>query len=240
MGSDTELDFHPEQMLALQFNKITGGIYGYSTYRETLFALKGYILMLQFLPSIVQKRADNPLHWKFGGPKFSETGDQVTVIPGKDEILASKTEIENKLSGEDFYTDVLAQAEELYKTGGGAERLQDYVQAYKERVLLGLGIPLTVATLAGGQEIKWGTLNFELMEDETRENQQPLEDLATDYVIPRLLLNLGSPTPVSWLSRSPMGLAMLRICMIPACAIRPIPKNTAKANRRKKLWILRA
>ena len=34
-------------------------------------------------------------------------------------------------------------------------------------------------------------MNFELMEDETRENQQPMEDLATDYVIPRLLLNLG-------------------------------------------------
>lgn len=191
MGSDTELDFHPEQMLPLQFNKITGGIYGYSTYRETLFALKGYILMLQFLPSIVEKRADNPLHWQFGGPKFSETGAQVTVIPGKDEILASKTEIENKLSGEDFYTDILAHAEELYKTGGGAERIQDYVQMYKERVLVGLGIPTAVVTMAGGAEIKWGTFQFEMLEDETREYQQGVEDLANDYVTPRLLLNLG-------------------------------------------------
>jgi hypothetical protein len=56
--------------------------------------------------------------------------------------------------------------------------------------MLGLGIPLSVATLGGGQEIKWGTLNFELMEDETREYQQQVEDLVVDYVNPRLLMNL--------------------------------------------------
>ena len=189
--SDQELDFTAEQMLALQFNKITGGIYGYSTFRETLFALKGYILMLQFLPTIVQKRSDNPLHWKFGGEKYTENGTQVTVIPSKDEVRANETELSLKQSGEDFYTDIHATAEELYKTGGGAERINDYIQAYKERVLLGIGIPLTVATMAGGQEIKWGTLNWDVVHDETRENQQQEEDLINDYVTPRLLLNLG-------------------------------------------------
>ncbi len=190
MGSDTELDFHPEQMLPLQFNKITGGIYGYSTFRETLFALKGYILMLQFLPTIVQKRADNPLHWKYGGNKYTETGAQVTVIPAKEDILASKTEIESKLSGEDFHTDILATAEELYKTGGGSERLNEYVQAYKERVLLGLEIPQAVVTTNAG-EIKWGTIQHEILEDAIREYQSDVEAFNDSYVTPRLLLNLG-------------------------------------------------
>ncbi len=190
MGSDTELDFHPEQMLPLQFNKITGGIYGYSTFRETLFALKGYILMLQFLPTIVQKRADNPLHWKYGGNKYTESGGQVTVIPSKDDILASKTEIESKLSGEDFHTDILATAEELYKTGGGAERLADYLHAYKERVLLGLEIPQAIVTTNAG-EIKWGTIQHEILEDAIREYQHDLEAFHDNYVTPRLLLNLG-------------------------------------------------
>jgi hypothetical protein len=190
LGSETELDFHPDQMLCLGFNKITGGIYGYSTYRETLFALKGYILMLQFLPSIVQKRADATLHAKFGGDKFTETGQRITVIPPDSEILAQKQVLENRTPGEDIYTDVHTTIEEVYKSKGGTERIDALLQYYKERVLLGLGIPLTVATMAGGQEIKWGTLNFELMEDETREYQQQVEDLVVDYVNPRLLMNL--------------------------------------------------
>ncbi len=191
LGSETEIDFHPEQILSLQFNKITGGIYGYSTYRETLFALKGYLLMLQFLPTIAHKRADTTLHFKMGGNKYTETGGQVTTIPTTEEILAAKQFIENRMPGEDIYTDVFTMVDEVYKGGKGGDRIDSYLQAYKERVLLGLGIPLTVATLGGGQEIKWGTLNFELMEDETRENQQQVEDLVTDWVVPRLMLNLG-------------------------------------------------
>ncbi len=207
LGSETELDFHPEQLLALQFNKITGGIYGYSTYRETLFALKGYLLMLQFLPTIVQKRADTTLHAKLGGPYYTETGQQVTLRPSQDEILAQKSFIENRMPGEDIYTDSFTAIEEVYKSRGGTERIDSLIQAYKERVLLGLGIPMTVATLAGGQEIKWGTLNFELMEDEVREYQRHVEDLVVDYVAPRLLLNfrpgreLGDGPEVEYRSR---------------------------------------
>ncbi len=191
LGSETELDFHPEQILALQFNKITGGIYGYSTYRETLFALKGYILMLQFLPTIVQRRADSPVHFRIGGPQYTETGQQVTMVPTNDEISHQKTTIENRMPGEDIYTNLFTDSKELYQGKTGTDRIDTYLQTYKERVLLGLGIPLTVATLAGGQEIKWGTLNFELMEDEIREYQQQVEDLVNDWVISRLMLNLG-------------------------------------------------
>jgi len=191
LGSESEIDFHPDQILSLQFNKITGGIYGYSGYRETLFALKGCLLMLQFLPSIAQKRADSTLHIKMGGNKYTEQGSQVTTIPTNDDILSQKQFIENRMPGEDIYTDIFTVIDEVYKGGKGSERIDSYIQAYKERVLLGLGIPLTVATLAGGQEIKWGTLNFEIMEDEVREYQQQVEDLVNDWIIPRLLLNLG-------------------------------------------------
>ena len=191
LGSETELDFHPEQMLLLQFNKITGGIYGYSTYRETLFALKGYMVMLEFLPSIVQKRADSTIHWQMGGDRKTESGREVTTIPTQDEILGQKTFVENRGAGEDVWTDIHTVSKMLYAGSGTTERVNEFLQYYKERVMMGLGIPLTAATLSkGGAEVKFGDLSFELMEDETRENQQKEEDLITDYVLPRLLLNL--------------------------------------------------
>ncbi len=192
MGStDPEIDFHPDQILPVQFNKITGGIYGYSSFRETLFALKGYIMILQFLPTIGQKRADATLQVKMGGTKYTETGQQVTVIPSDDDIKAQKAIIESRMPGEDIYTDVLTSVEEVYKSrGGGTDRIADFLQYYKERVLLGLGIPMSVVTTAGGTEIKWGSLQMEMVEDEIREYQQVLEDVVNDYVLPRLLMNL--------------------------------------------------
>ncbi len=191
LGSETELDFHPEQMLLLQFNKISGGIYGYSTFRETLFALKGYLVMLEWLPSIVQKRADATIHFRIGGNKYTETGQQVTTIPTQDEILNQKSMIESRVPTEDIWTDIMTDSKELYSSAGSTERINELLQYYKERVLMGMGIPLTAATLSkGGAEVKFGDLSFELMEDETREHEQKVEDLVNDYVLPRLLLNL--------------------------------------------------
>ncbi len=191
LGSETELDFHPEQMLLLQLNKISGGIYGYSTFRETLFVLKGYLLMLEFLPSIVSKRADSTVHFRIGGPRKTETGQEVTTVPTQEEILYQKSWIEGRASGEDVFTDIFTDSKLLYESGGGSERVNEFLQYYKERVMMGLGIPMTAATLSkGGAEVKFGDLSFELMEDETRENQQKHEDLIDDYIIPRMLLNL--------------------------------------------------
>ncbi len=191
LGSETELDFHPEQMLLLQFNKISGGIYGYSTFRETLFVLKGYLLMLQFLPGIVNKRADATVHFRVGANKFAENGQQVTTIPTQDEIQNQKALVESRAPGEDVWTDILTDSKELHSSTGGTERVNELLQYYKERVMMGLGIPLTAATLSkGGAEVKFGDLSFELMEDETREHQQKEEDLVNDYILPRLLLNL--------------------------------------------------
>jgi hypothetical protein len=178
-------------MLLLQLNKITGGIYGYSTFRETLFALKGYLVMLEFFPGIVQKRSDTTIHFQHGGDKFTENGKQVTTIPTQDEILNTKTWIESRAPGDDIHTDRFVESKPLYQGGDGMERISELLQYFKERCMMGLGIPMTAATLSkGGAEVKFGDLSFELMEDETRENQQKQEDLIIDYVLPRLLLNL--------------------------------------------------
>ncbi len=130
------------------------------------------------------------LHFKMGGDKHTETGAVVTTIPTNDEILSAKQFIENRMPGEDIYTDIFTAAEEVYKGGKAGDRIDSYLEAYKERVLLGLGIPMAVVTTAGGAEIKWGSLQMDMVEDEIREYQQVLEVLNDDYVTPRLLMNL--------------------------------------------------
>jgi len=190
LGTDTELDFHPEQCLHLAFNKITGGIYGYSMYRSVLFTLKGFLIMVQFLPSIVEKRADPLLHIKLGGDKFT-AGIRETSIPSQPDFDAKVARLGARMPSEDIITDALTSIEEIYKGRGSAERVEQYITTYKERVMMGLGIPMSVATMSGGAEIKWGTLNFELMEDEIREYQDAVEDLVNEYVIPKIMLNIG-------------------------------------------------
>ena len=50
---------------------------------------------------------------------------------------------------------------------------------------------MAAATFSGGGEIKFGTLQFELMDDETRENQQTVSNLINDWILPKVMLNLG-------------------------------------------------
>jgi hypothetical protein len=190
LGSDTELDFHPEQIFHLAFNKITGGIYGYSTFREVLFTLKGFLIMLQFLPSIVEKRADPLLTVTVGGEQ-TIGGVKQWVTPTNEDFLVAKDRIASRMPGEDIFIDAMTKIEEVYRGRGSAERVEEYITTYKERIMLGLGIPMSVASMAGGAEIKWGTLNFELMEDEIREYQMTVENLVNEWVIPRIKLNLG-------------------------------------------------
>jgi hypothetical protein len=196
LGTDTELDFHPEQCLHLAFNKITGGIYGYSMYRSVLFTLKGYLIMVQFLPSIVEKRADPLLHIKMGGDEF-KAGIRETKIPSKPDFDAQVARLGARMPSEDIITDAMVSIDEVYKGRGSAERVEQYITTYKERVMMGLGIPMSVATMSGGAEIKWGTLNFELMEDEIREYQDIVENLVNEWIVPKLLLNIGGGDPDS-------------------------------------------
>jgi hypothetical protein len=196
LESDTELDFHPEQCLHLAFNKITGGIYGYSMYRSVLFTLKGYLIMVQFLPSIVEKRADPLLHIKIGGEQM-RGGLRETWLPKPDEFNAATARLGARMPSEDIITDAMYTIDEVYKGRGSAERVEQYITTYKERVMMGLGIPMSVATMTGGAEIKWGTLNFELMEDEIREYQETVENLVNEWIIPKILLNIGGGDPDS-------------------------------------------
>src|SRR2546425_11596847 len=100
--------------------------------------------MLQFLPSIVQKRADSTLHARIGGDRFTETGQRVTTIPTGDEILGQKQAIENRMPGEDIYTDIQTTIEEVYNGKRGNEHIGTVLQYYKDSGLRGTGIRLHV------------------------------------------------------------------------------------------------
>ncbi len=188
-SSNQEIDLHPEQVLHLRFNKLPDGIYGYSMYRETVYVLKGYMVMLQFLPGIVQKRSDPLLHFKQGGNVKTIDGvEQTEYLRGEDFIKWQST-IQNRQPGEDVFSDVLTSVEEVFKGASGPlAGIEQFIQIWKERVLMGLGIPQTmVDVLKPGGEIKWGELKFEVLEDEIREYQEAVEDLLNDRIIPRLL-----------------------------------------------------
>lgn len=191
LGSQTELDFHPDQCFHLAFHKIFGGIYGYSTFRETLFVLKGYLLMIQFLPQIVEHRADPLLDIAIGGEMIGPGGLKNTWLPNEKDFELVKSRLAARMPGEDLFHDAMTKVEEVYKGRGEAERIDEYITLYKERILLGLGIPMAAATFSGGGEIKFGTLQFDIMDDETRENQQKVASLINDWVTPKLMLNLG-------------------------------------------------
>jgi hypothetical protein len=186
-SQQVELDFHPDQMFCLQFNRLPDGIYGYSLYRETMYTLKGYLLMLQFLPTIVQKRADPLLHFKFGGDIKLPTGVEITEVPSDDDIEVEKERFVTRQPGEDIYTKVTADIEEVFKSGRNSADLVDFIRQYKERVLLGLGVPLSIAVSESGQEVKWGSMKYEVSEDEVRiDYQMPIEDEINRKLLPLL------------------------------------------------------
>jgi hypothetical protein len=186
-SQQVELDFHPDQIFCMQFNRLPDGIYGYSIYRETLYALKGYLLMLQFLPTIVQKRADPLLHFKFGGDVQLPTGLTVTEVPSDDDIEMEKERFIARQPGEDIYTKVTAEIEEVYKGGRNSQDLIDFIHEYRDRCFLGMGIPLSIGVNEAGQEVKWGSMKYEISEDEIRlEYQMPIEEEFNRKLMPLL------------------------------------------------------
>jgi hypothetical protein len=188
INSNVEIDFHPDQILHIAFNKLPGGIYGYSMYRETIYALKGYMIMLQYLPAIVQKRADPLLHIWIGGRILGEDGRERDYLPSDTDFQKWKSQIMNRQAGEDIFTDMLTHIEEVYKSGAGSlQGIQEYIQAWKERILVGLGVPGSLFDIIrAGSEVKWGELKFEVLEDEIKEYQQDLEDVINEVLVPRL------------------------------------------------------
>ena len=122
---------------------------------------------------------------------YDTSGRQVSVMPTEADLAATRQRVEGRMAGEEIYADWLTNIEQVYKTSGQLGGIEELINDYKERVLLGLELPQSVVTAAGGQEIKWGSFQFELLEDSTRENQQLVEEFTIDYIIPKLLLNLG-------------------------------------------------
>jgi hypothetical protein len=204
MGSNVEIDFHPRQMIHLRFNRLPDGIYGYSHYRECIFALKGYMVMLQYLPAIVQKRADPLLHLVLGKRIMGEDGRERDYLPSDTDFAKWKSTILNRAPSEDIFTDMLTTIEEVYKTSGLISGINDYITVWKERILLGLGIPQTMMdVLRPGAEVKWGELKYEVLEDEILEYQQEIEFLINEKLLPRLIegdaeFHFNPITPEDW------------------------------------------
>ncbi|MEM3617897.1 MAG: hypothetical protein QXK47_02350 [Candidatus Bathyarchaeia archaeon] len=205
LGSNVEIDFHRDQIMHIAFNKVPGGIYGYSMYRSTIYVLKGYMIMLQYLPAIVQKRADPLLHLILGGTVKSEDGREKTYLPTQQELEQWKSTIQNRQPGEDIFTDALTTIQEVYKSHvGSLQGIQEYIQAWKERVLVGLGIPSSLFDIVTrGTEVKWGELKFEVLENEIIEYQEDLADKINEVLVPRLCsgeaeFHFNPITPEDW------------------------------------------
>jgi len=183
LQQNVEIDLHRDQVLHLRLNRI-GGLYGYSLMRETIFALKGYLLMLQYLPQIVAKRADPVLNFKMGGV-ITDGMQTRTYIPTAEEFQIAAKRFATRQSGEDIYTDILTSVEEVYKSQGPLSAIFNFMQLWKERIYLGLGIPTALSEIQGG-EIKWGTLKFEVLEQDIHEIQEDIEDLVNEKILPRI------------------------------------------------------
>ena len=183
LQQNVEIDLHRDQVLHLRLNRI-GGLYGYSFMRESIFALKGYLLMLQYLPQIVAKRADPTLNFRMGGV-VTDGLQTRTQIPTTEDFQLAAKRFATRQSGEDIYTDILTQVEEVYKSQGPLNAIFNFMQLWKERIYLGLGIPTALSEIQGG-EIKWGTLKFEVLEQDIREIQEDIEDMVNEKIIPRI------------------------------------------------------
>jgi len=203
--SDNVVNLAADQVFHLKFNCIVSAIFGSSLIRETIYALKAYIIMLQYLPAIVEKRAYPPLHVKTGMQSvYGDAGQQRTYLPSDEDVETVKSNFAARGATEDYYSDILTTIEEVYKSAGSLAGIQEYIQAWKERVLVGLGIPASLFDIVKtGSQVKWGELKFSVLVDDVMECQEDLEDLVNTQLMP-MLTNSGAewhmkpPTPEDW------------------------------------------
>lgn len=206
IGSNVEIDFHPEQILHIRFNKITDGVYGYSHMRPSIYAIKGYMVMLQYLPAIISKRADPLLHIRLGGEITGPDEKKSTYLPGKDDFDQWKANIMNRQPGEDIFTDVLTNIEEVFgrSVSSTMQGVSEYITIWKERIYMGLGIPPSlVDIMRPGGEVKFGDIKMEVMEDEIKDYQDQLEFVINEKLVPRLVsgdceFHFNPITPEDW------------------------------------------
>jgi hypothetical protein len=203
-ATNSEIALHPKQCYHLKFNTIVGGLYGYSSMREGFYTAKAYCMMMQYLPAIVQKRADVRLHLKYGG-NVKHDGQEDTVLSPRNGFDAWQARVSAIAPTEDLYTDILTSADQLYKSDGPLRGLNELIQVWKERLLIALGVPTALLDPQGNntQEIKWGGLKFEILENEIRECQEAIEDLINEQFMPQWIggdakFRFNPITPEDW------------------------------------------
>jgi len=202
--AQSEIPLYPAQVVHLRFNRVVGGIYGYSMIRESFFTLKAYLLMMQYLPAIVQKRADVKLHVKYGGDMKNGDNVQTFLAPaeGMDAWIARTSNI---APSEDLYTDIFTTIEQIYKNEGTVRGINELIQIWKERILIGLNTPSSLLDPQGAAvgEIKWGGLKFEMLENEILEYQQEIARVINEKIVPRVCtgdaeFHFNPITPEDW------------------------------------------
>jgi hypothetical protein len=208
LESNQEPNFHPDQILHLKFNEVVGGTYGYSMIREAFYTIKAYLLMLQYLPAIVQKRADPLLHIQYGGLIKTPDGTEQTVLSkgqNDSDMATWQAGLMYRQPGEDIYTDILTTIKQIYTNEGALRGINELIEIWKERVLIGLGLPTALIDPLGRSagEIKWGDLKFETLEDEIQECQRQVEELINFEFINRIIpgdveFHFNPITPEDW------------------------------------------
>jgi hypothetical protein len=208
--------FHRDQVIHLRFNRIMRGLYGYSSFRETYFPLKAYLIMIQFIPLIFYKRADPLLLITFGGEILNELGNRETWWPGTDEEFQKyKNRILNRTPTEDMFADILTHVEEVYKSQGNLKGLEALLQVWRERIMMGLGIPPVLSETRVGS-VRWGDLKYETLIDEIREYQAEIERVINTQIIPRFTddktvkFRFNKIMPDDWMAMSRAALPIVQ------------------------------
>jgi hypothetical protein len=141
-----------------------------------------------------------------GGRIIGEDGRERDYLPSDADLLKWKSELQNRQGGEDIFSDMLTTVNEVYQSSGSIKGVSEYIQAWKERILVGLGVPASLFDIIrAGSEVKWGELKFEILEDEIREYQEDLEDKINELIVPRLCsgeaeFHFNPITPEDWRS----------------------------------------
>ena len=182
-----EINMHVEDIFHLKFDCLISGVFGSSVMREALYTIKAYIIMLQYLPTIVEKRAYPTLHIQQGKDVvYAEDGRTRTYLPNDDDFEYNKASLQARGPSEDYYTDILTTIKEVYTSrSNDLQGVQNFIMLWKERVMIGLGIPTSVMdSLKNGGEIKWGDLKFGMLCDDVVEKQEDLEDVVNSDIMP--------------------------------------------------------
>jgi hypothetical protein len=188
-NKDTEINLHVNQVATLRFNRNSGQWYGDSMFRDSLSNIRGYLIMMHYLPAIVEKRAYPLLHVKMGLQEVKASdGRAHTYLPTNTDFLTNKAAITSRMPNQDIFTDILTTIEQVYQNDGGLRGIQEYIQAWKERLLIGIGIPTSLFDLIkAGTEIKWGDLKFQTLIDEINDMQGDMEQTLNDQIMPALV-----------------------------------------------------